>query len=206
MTPCPESSRIQDWLDGDLPAAEARAFAAHLDGCARCAAEVSAFRRVWADLAALPQWDPSPELIERVLAEVLPEHAPAWARALGWAYAASLGLALGALAAAIALPEPRAWARGLAGEAAHAVVGATVFVARAVSDSAWRALDALGAARLLGARLAVLAHALAGPLSHPAVQVAVWAALAASAALLWWMRPRERRSPGGIGHAGLLGL
>lgn len=205
MTPCPESSRIQDWLDGDLPAADARAFTAHLDGCARCAAEVSAYRRVWADLAALPQWDPSPELIERVLAEVLPEQAPAWARALGWAYAVSLGLALGALAAAIALPEPRAWARGLAGEAAHAVLGATLFVARALSDSARHAFDALGAARLLGARLAALGHALAGPLSHPTVQVTVVAALAACAALLWWMRPRERR-PGGIGHAGLLGL
>ena len=50
MNRCSESERIQEWLDGELPSASARAFERHLDGCRRCEAELGALRTLYASL------------------------------------------------------------------------------------------------------------------------------------------------------------
>src|SRR5213075_651405 len=42
--------RIGAWLDGELDAAEEREVAAHVDGCARCAAELESLRRLRASI------------------------------------------------------------------------------------------------------------------------------------------------------------
>src|SRR5262249_37553436 len=90
MNRCHEIVHVQDWLDGLLDPGETTRFEAHLAGCAECAAEVAAYRVVIAELRALPLLDPRPELHERIMAEVLPQHAPRWVRVLGWAYAGAL--------------------------------------------------------------------------------------------------------------------
>jgi anti-sigma factor (TIGR02949 family) len=46
--------RMEAWLDGELPAAEAERFARHLDGCGACAREAALARHVVSELRALP--------------------------------------------------------------------------------------------------------------------------------------------------------
>jgi hypothetical protein len=45
-----------------------------------------------------------------------------------------------------------------------------------------------------------------GALAHPEVLVTLLAAVSVCAALIWWMRPRERRATGEMPHVGLPGL
>lgn len=60
--------RIEAWLDGELPAEEARLLAAHLDGCAACAAAAEWARTVRDGLRGLPSHDAPPAAIERIKA------------------------------------------------------------------------------------------------------------------------------------------
>src|SRR5262245_4734751 len=50
MTRCPETSRIQDWLDGELLPERAARLEAHVAGCAECRAEATAYRALFAEL------------------------------------------------------------------------------------------------------------------------------------------------------------
>ncbi|HSG46431.1 MAG TPA: zf-HC2 domain-containing protein [Longimicrobiales bacterium] len=62
--------RIQALLDGDIPALEARALRAEVDGCPRCRAEVEAWEVLFQDLGEIPLLEPSPAFRERVLEQL----------------------------------------------------------------------------------------------------------------------------------------
>jgi anti-sigma factor RsiW len=206
MTDCTQSSRAQDYLDGELVPQEIAAFEAHLAQCAACQAEVAAYRHVFTELAELETWDPGPQLAERVLAEVMPRHAPRWLPVMVWTSAASIAASFLAIGAGAFLPGPRAWLYNLLADATRALVSSFVFLLKSFNAGALRALDSLGASSAWLARLGSFAHALGVSISHPAVAFTLWAALLVGVALLWWMRPREDRTVREDHHVGLLGI
>jgi len=205
-TPCPESFRVQDFLDGELVPAEREAFVAHMAACADCAAQLEVYRVVFHRLASLPLLEPTPSLSDRVLAEILPSRPGRWVRALGWAYAATVGASLFAIAAAIVLPAPRTWTHGLVADATRSLVGSFMFVLKSVNATGLRLLDAFGGAGETAARLAAFRHAIATPLAQPLVVFTLWSAFLACALVLWWMRSREDHSSRGPDHVGMLAL
>ncbi|HEV2235180.1 MAG TPA: zf-HC2 domain-containing protein [Ktedonobacterales bacterium] len=71
-----QRARLSALLDGQLGAAEAAALRAHVSGCASCAAELEALRRVVAVLGALPQ-PAAPRSFALPLNTELPAEAPA---------------------------------------------------------------------------------------------------------------------------------
>src|SRR5262249_10515232 len=189
MTRCPETSRIQDWLDGELLPERAARLEAHVAGCAECRAEATAYRALFAELRSLPLLDPRPELFDRIMDEVLPQRAPRWVKVVGWTYASAFAASLLAIASAMVLPGPNAWVHGLIAAGMRSLTGTGTFVLRSLSDGLARFGEALagdgGAARWLAP--------LGAALAHPAVWLTVAAAVGVCAGLLWWMRPRERR-------------
>jgi hypothetical protein len=42
--------------------------------------------------------------------------------------------------------------------------------------------------------------------AQPAIVMTVWAALAVTAGLLWWMRPRDRAGAKEVRHVGILAI
>lgn len=202
MNHCPETIKVQDWLDGELPPPEAARFEAHLATCAACEAEAAAFRVVFGELRAVPLLDPRPELFDRIMDEVLPHRTPRWVKVLGWGYAATFAASIAAIGSAFVLPGPGAWVRGIIAAGMRALTETGTFVVRSTSDGLARFGEVLagtsGAGRLF--------KLLWGALSHPAVFLTLLAAVGVCAAVLWWMRPRERRTTGEIPHVGLLGL
>lgn len=64
--------RIEEWMDGDLCAAEAAAFDAHMKGCPGCAEELRLARSVQEGLHELPAYELPGELIEAVAAATRP--------------------------------------------------------------------------------------------------------------------------------------
>jgi anti-sigma factor RsiW len=66
----PGSERLQDFLDGALPAGQAGRLVAHLDACEACASEADAWRAVYARLGALPELAPRAGFADRVMAAV----------------------------------------------------------------------------------------------------------------------------------------
>jgi len=205
MTRCPETRLIQDWLDGELAPERAARLEAHVAGCAACSAEASGYRALFGELRALPLLDPRPELFHRIMDEVLPQRAPRWVKVVGWTYAGAFATSLLAIASAVVLPGPSAWLHGLIAAGMRSLTGTGTFVLRSLSDGLARFGEALagdgGAARWVGP--------LGAALAHPVVWLTATAALSVCAALLWWMRPRERDErpePGEMPHVGLLGL
>ena len=195
MNHCPDPALLQEWLDGELAPTEAARVEAHVEGCAACAADVEAFRLVFADLSALPLLEPSPELHTRIMDAVLPARVPQWVRVLGWAYAASLIASVVLLALAFVLPGPSDWMHGIvaAGMSTFARTGA--FVMRSFTESLAQVGDAAHLIRLV-----------IGIVLQPVVVSVVAAAVVASVGWFWWMRPRERREAREVTHVGLLGI
>jgi anti-sigma factor RsiW len=74
--------RLDAYLDGDLPPAEAARVEGHLAACADCAAELADLRRTVEMVEALPMAEPSAGFTARVLAAVEGLPAPVAARAL----------------------------------------------------------------------------------------------------------------------------
>jgi anti-sigma factor RsiW len=206
MKLCSESIRVQDYLDGELVPGEREAFEAHLAACADCAAEVALYRIVFHRLDSLPLFEPSPQLADRVLAEIMPAHPGRWMRWAGWAYASTIAGSLAAIGAAIALPGPRAWTQSLAADATRSLVGSLMFVLKSFNATTLRLLDVLGGSGEVGARFGALFRALTAPLSHPVVVFTLWAAVLTCGIVLWWMRPREGRAIRESDHVALLGL
>ncbi|HTS88128.1 MAG TPA: zf-HC2 domain-containing protein [Gemmatimonadales bacterium] len=66
--PLPE--RFSDYLDGELPASEARALEAHLDGCTACQTLLAELRRVVARAQALEDQPPHADLWPGVAAAI----------------------------------------------------------------------------------------------------------------------------------------
>lgn len=206
MIRCPESIRVQDYLDGELVPAERAEFEAHVAHCAACEQELAAFRRVFERLATLETWEPAPGLADRVLAEVMPHRPARWLRPLVWAAGGSVAASLAAIGAAVFVPGPRAWVARLVAEAAQSVVTSFVFVLKSFNAGALQALDSLGSSGALMTRVAAVLRALLATATQPAVAVTFWAAVLVGVALLWWMRPREDRAAREDHHVGLLSL
>ncbi len=202
MKLCPETLKVQDFLDGELAPAEATLFAAHLSGCRECEAELAAFRVVFSELRAVPLLDPRPELFERIMEQVLPHRVPRWVKLLGWAYGGAFAASLAAIGAAFVLPAPSAWLHGVIAAGLRSLTSTGSFVLRTLSDGLARSGEALAGGGSAGRLLRLLG----GALAHPAVLLTLIAALSVCAGVLWWMRPRERRANEEIPHVGLLGL
>ncbi len=76
------AEQIQAFLDGDIPAREAASVQAHVDACARCRSEMSAWHTLFDDLGGLPALAPSSAFRSRVIDALPPEGtAPVPARA-----------------------------------------------------------------------------------------------------------------------------
>lgn len=201
----PDFELLQDYLDGELVPEQAHAIEAHLASCESCAREVANYRLVFERLENLPLFDPSPALVDRVLAEAMPAHPARWVKFAGWAYAASLVASVGGLAIALAAPTPRAWLSTLTADAARSVVRAFLFVMQSLNAGLVNVVDMLGSRGEWLRSLPAL-HAVAKPLSQPVVLFTIWAALVAGVAVLWWMRPRHGREVRGSRHVGVLGF
>jgi len=208
MTDCSERLRVQEYLDGELPPAEAAAFRAHLAGCARCTAEVAAYGRLFATLDRPLREAPSPDLSARILDRVLPSRirrrrlVAAW----GWGYAAAV-LACGAAAALwTADAAHRAQLGAVSAHASGRLLGLVLFVVNALGAAIVRLGVGWGWIRAVGQRLEPLSHALRAVLAQPDIGFAVWAAAAACCALLWWMRPRVKPAVREVRRVGIVGF
>ncbi len=202
MNHCPETLKIQDWLDGELAPEAAARFEAHMVGCRECEAEATAYRVVFSELRAIPLLDPRPELFERIMEQVLPHRMPRWVKLLGWAYGGAFAASLAAIGAAFVLPAPSAWLHGVIAAGMRSLTGTGTFVLRTLGESAAH----LGEAFAGGGSTARMFKVLWAALAQPAVFLTVVAALAVCAGVLWWMRPRERSATGEIPHVGMLGI
>jgi hypothetical protein len=121
----PTAEKLQGFVEGLLDASDRVVLESHLLGCAECQSEVEEWRSLFSVLATLPQHEPSPAFVNRVMAHVtLPDpwyvtvparvvarverYAPKTTR--GWATAtAFLGLPIvlfGALVAYFAISKP----------------------------------------------------------------------------------------------------
>jgi anti-sigma factor RsiW len=202
MNRCPETLKVQDYLDGELAAAEAVRFEAHVAGCRECEAELAAYRVVFHELRSVPLLDPRPELFERILDQVLPHRMPRWVKVLGWAYGGAFAASLAAIGSAFVLPGPSAWLHGVIAAGLRSLTSTGSFVLRTLSDGLARTGEALAGGGIAGRLFRLLGSAFA----HPAILLTGIAALGVCAAVLWWMRPREPRATGEIPHVGMLGL
>jgi predicted anti-sigma-YlaC factor YlaD len=210
MTTCDFRDRIQGYLEGDLPAAEARVFRAHLEGCAACAAELAVYRRVFTMLDEAPLLEPRPELTERVLEQVLPSRV--WARragrlrAFGWGYAAALTASLAAVATWVARPEGQQALSALSVLASRRLLDGTKLAVQVVSFALVQMASVGHAVGDVLGRFAPLGRALLAVLSQASILGPLLAAVVISATMLWWLRPRESRPSRGVRHVGVLGF
>lgn len=208
MSPCDLRHRVQPFLDGELPPAEAAGFHAHLAGCPECAAELALFRRLVAALEAAPPAEPRPELRGRILERVLPSSVRRRRRvaALGWGYAGAFALIAATFAAWAVQPAGRMALEALSGRLSQKVLGLGMFVFNSLGTSALRLAEGWGLVHAAGGWLAPLTRALTTVLRSPEILVTVWAATAVCAALLWWMRPRTGSAAREVRHVGILGF
>lgn len=202
MNACPETLKVQDWLDGELAPDEAARFATHVATCVACESEAAAYRIVFSELRSVPLLDPRPELFHRIMDEVLPHQAPRWVKIVGWTYAGAIAASLAVIGSAFVLPGPNAWLRGVIVAGTRALTDTGTFVVRSFGTGFARMGEVLagedGAGRML--------KLLGGALAHPAVFFTLIAAVGVCAALFWWMRPRDARATREMPHVGLLGL
>src|SRR5262249_51708059 len=156
-------------------------FEAHLAGCAECEAEVAAYRVVFAELKSLPLLDPRPELFDRIMDEVLPQHAPRWVKVVGWGYAGALTASVAAIASAFIWPAPNAWLHGIVAAATRSVTNTGTFVLRSFSDGFARTGETFAGSGAASRTLKLLW----GALAHPVVLFTIVAAIGVCAGLLW---------------------
>lgn len=207
MKRCAESERIEPWLDGELPSASARAFEAHLDGCARCGAEVRALRSLYASLRALPISDPGPGLTERILDRVVPSRVRRHqVMILGWCYTAVSAVTTFAFISWAVRPSTHAWLGWLVSTAYARLIDTGLFALDALMAVALRLQRGWGLVEVMGGWIVPAVRALAAAASDPWVSGGLWVAVACSVALLWWIRPRPVRIVRGDHHVGILAL
>ncbi len=77
-------------------------------------------------------------------------------------------------------------------------------VVDAITATALRVQHGLSLLEVLGGWLVPVARAVGLLATDPRVAASLWAAIAACALLMWWMRPRQVRITGGSRHVGIL--
>jgi len=213
MNGCPDRERhlerIQDFLDGLVPAAEAERLRRHFAGCTDCRHEMETFRRVFGSLERLPLAAVRPELTDRILARVLPSRRRRRHRVavIGWSYAACVAACAGLVGGIAAQPAARAFVEHAAGNVSHRVVEGLSFITHLAAVTVLGVAGGLNIMAATGERFAPIGRALNAVLTTPSFAAALLTALAASAALLWWLRPATvRRGRSGSTDIGILGL
>ena len=206
---CPDTGRLQDFLEALLPEAEMRTLGAHVAGCPHCLAERVRFERLFDAFEALPLEAPSRPLAERVLDRVLPVRRRArWVRRLGVGYAAALVASLGGVTVAAMHPAGRGFLAWLASEAPARVVDSLKFLVNVTSFLALQLASGWGLVSSVGSRISPLLRALFATMDQPAIQIVFVLSAAACIGVLWWLRPRSGsgRNDRGMPHVGLLGF
>jgi len=209
MNRCRESRRVQSWLEGDLAAGQAAAFEAHLATCAVCAAEVKAYRSLFASLShdLLLAADPGPELTERILDRVVPSRLRRrWVSAVGWTYGTASAVSTFAFVSWIAQPSTHVWLIQCFTGASLRISQVLLFSFQTITRSLLHGLDGWAFLTTFGSLLIPLGRALARPLMDPIVAAILLAAALACAAMLRWMRPGARSVEEEIRHVGVLGF
>ena len=208
MNLCDQRALVQAYLDGDLSESESRRFALHLSDCAACASELELYRRVFALARAVPLFDPSPLLAERVLDRVLPSRARrrAWVRRAGLAYAGAVAACLVAVGAWALHPASVAMLSSIGAIASRRLVQIAIFTLNAGSSALLDLASGWGVISEAGVRIAPFGRALATVLGRSGVGITLSLAGLACVALLWWMRPRQDRRGGRMRHVGVLGF
>ena len=205
MTRCPESTRIEAWLDQELTREAARDFARHLSGCAWCTAEVRAWESFAATLRAAPVWDPGPALTERILDRVAPSRVRRrQLTVVGWCYSFASAVTTFAFISWIVRPETHVWLGRLVTAAYARLIDTGLFVLDSLVAVSLRLQRGWSLVEILGGWVVPVVRALGALASDPTVAAMMWAALATCVALLWWMRPRPIRTMKGSRHVGIL--
>jgi len=205
MKLCPETERIEPWLDGELSEAAARALAEHVAGCRHCAAERASLESLFVSLRQAPVRDPGPRLTERILDRVVPSRV--WRRQMtvvGWCYTAVSAVTTFAFMSWIVRPETHVWLGHLVTAAYARLIDTGLFALDAITVAVLRVQHGLNLLEVLGGWLVPVARAFALLATDPRVAASLWAAVATCALLLWWMRPRSVRIAGGRRHVGIL--
>jgi len=208
MNACNERERLQDLLDGLLPETEAGDVRRHAAGCRACGAELAAFERVMGVLDRLPLANPRPELMDLVLARVLPSrrrhHRIA---AVGLGYAACLAAFSGLVVLASGNPAARTTAElGLA-LASRGFLHVAGFLTQVAGTAVLWIAGGLKAAAAIESWVAPVGRAMQAVLTSPSLVAALLSAFAVCGALLWWLRPvAVRRRGTGPAHLGILGF
>ena len=207
MNRCPESERIEPWLDGELPSASARAFERHLDGCGRCEAELRAVRAMYASMRGITIWDPGPALTERILDRTLPSRVfRHHVTVLGWCYTAVSAVSTFAFISWAVRPSTHVWLGHLASAAYARMIDAGLFTLDTLLTVVLRLQQGWGLIEVLGGWVLPVLRALAAVAADPWIAGALWAAALCSVGLLWWIRPRPVRVLRGNRHVGILAL
>jgi len=207
MKPCPDAGRLQDFIDRELSENDARSVRDHLAECAHCAAELTLYRRAFECLDRLPEVARVPDLTERILDRVVPARIRRrWIRTVGWAYAAALAACVVATTVLVSQPAARAWMSAASSEASRRFVHTVVFTLDMLAFTVLHLATGWGILTAAGERLAPLGRAFATLCSNPLILVALGAATLSCMALLWWLRPRDRKATREIRHVGVLGF
>jgi anti-sigma factor RsiW len=206
MSTCSQHDRLHEWLDGTLEGAAAVRFTAHLETCETCAAELAAYTRIEAMVAAARVWDPGPALTERILDHVVPSRVRRrFVTVVGWAYTAVTAVSTFAFISWATQPTTPAWLADRLGQLYLAVIQAGLFTLHTLVAATLRFGDGWGLLGTFAARVAPFVRAVAVTFSEPVFAGTVVAAIASTVAVLRWLRPTgAARSDGGVEHVDLL--
>jgi predicted anti-sigma-YlaC factor YlaD len=208
MTRCPESDRIESWLDRELPAPAAAEFERHLRGCEPCAREARALEALYASLQRVPVWDPGPSLTERILDHVAPSRLRRRQITLvGWAYSAVSAVTTFAFISWIVRPGTHVWLGQVVAAGYSRLIDTGLLALDTVMGVALRLHQGWGLVEVVGGWIVPVVRALATLAVDPAVAAPLWASIVACSAIIWWLRPRPVRvARGRNGHVGILAL
>ena len=208
MRACPETVRVQSFMDGDLSEREADAFREHMAGCAACSTELAAFARMLAILDRAPVWDPGPRLTEQILDRVVPTRVRRrFVSVFGWAYSTATAVTTFALISWLMTPGTPRWITSQLSELYLQAIRTSLLALHTIVDGWVRFGDGWTLLGTFVERLAPLGRALTVSLAQPAVALSIAAAFAGTVLVLWWMRPRVGARAGkGVPHVDLLGF
>jgi len=206
MNTCTQHDRLHEWLDGTLAGVAAARFAAHLENCETCAAELAVYTRIEAMVAAARVWDPGPALTERILDHVVPSRVRRrFVTVVGWAYTAVTAVSTFAFISWATRPGTPAWIADRLGQLYLAVIQTGLFTLHTLVGATLRFGDGWGLLDNFAVRMTPFVHAMAVTFSQPVFAGTVVAAVASTVMVLRWLRPASAaRSDGGVEHVDLL--